>query len=193
MKSPAPADVRHEWENIVVFVRGEQVVYVAPSCAVEPDNDSTDPTGYFAYGDGYNFHLGDRYRGYEVDPRYPGHPLVRYHQKGIYRHCFRNAEEKGLRELKNTYAKWFRGPLVGWDHWPSESLRDKMIETWPERVVTDDLDTSSEAKSELIVPRFDGVTPRLSGREFDEAIALAVFNAGSEVIGPFDPRKDEHN
>ena len=97
---------RHDWENIVVFTRGESVVRVAPSCH-----------GRYAGASG-SFLLSE------------GHPLLVYHKDGAATHCFRFASGGDISRPENHFGVFYRSPLVGWDHWPGVELRNKMLSTW---------------------------------------------------------------
>ncbi|KAM3499410.1 hypothetical protein MY10362_007327 [Beauveria mimosiformis] len=97
---------RHDWENIVVFTRGNDVVRVAPSCHGKYDNARND------------FPLRDR------------HPLLVYHKDGAGTHCYRFANDDDVAHPENPRGDFFRAPLVGWDRWPSVELRNKMLDAW---------------------------------------------------------------
>ncbi|KAM0667863.1 hypothetical protein ACQRIT_002854 [Beauveria bassiana] len=97
---------RHDWENIVVFTRGNDVVRVALSCHGKYDNARND------------FPLRDR------------HPLLVYHKDGAGTHCYRFANDDDVAHPENPRWDFFRAPLVGWDRWPSVALRNKMLDAW---------------------------------------------------------------
>lgn len=61
------------------------------------------------------------------------HPKIVYHKDGGGTHCFRIAGEAD-NDIENVKGVWFSSPLVGWNGWPSVSLRQKMISTWPEDI-----------------------------------------------------------
>jgi hypothetical protein len=97
---------RHDWENIVVFSKGNDVVRVAPSCHAD-------------------------YKGASNSfPRNDKHPLLVYHKDGAGTHCFRIASDNDVQNPENAFGGFYRSPLVGWDHWPSVSLRQKMLDAW---------------------------------------------------------------
>ncbi|KAF5560636.1 hypothetical protein FPHYL_6543 [Fusarium phyllophilum] len=98
----------HDWENVVVFVQGEDVKRVAPSC----------------------------HGGYEHatnTPRLDGQRAkVVYHKDGGFTHCWRMANEGDV-DIENYTGQWFIGNLVGWDNWPvvnGRSLRDYLYDAW---------------------------------------------------------------
>ncbi|RYP08480.1 hypothetical protein DL765_008774 [Monosporascus sp. GIB2] len=96
---------RHDWENVVVFSRGEEVIYVAPSC-------------HSGYNSGNDVILDG------------SHPLIVYHKDGTFTHCFRVASGADQGGVENHFGVFYRSPLVGWDNWPSQELKDKMLSTW---------------------------------------------------------------
>ncbi|KAL8334448.1 hypothetical protein RB598_008954 [Gaeumannomyces tritici] len=96
---------RHDWENIVVFVRDNQVKRVAPSCHAE-------------------------YKKATNSPRLEGQSAkVVYHKDGARTHCFRWATAADDK-IENYTGKWFQGKLVGWLGWPSVGLRDKAMKPY---------------------------------------------------------------
>lgn len=97
---------RHDWENIVVFSKGNQVVRVAPSCHGKYDH----ATNSF--------------------PRNDLHPLIVYHKDGAGTHCFRVANNNDVAHPENHFGQFYRSPLVGWNNWPNNGLRDKMLNAW---------------------------------------------------------------
>lgn len=97
---------RHDWENIVVFSKGRDVVRVAPSCHGKYNGASN------------NFPRNDR------------HPLMVYHKDGGSTHCFRIANDGDIRQPENHFGYFYRSPLVGWNNWPNNNLRQKMLDTW---------------------------------------------------------------
>lgn len=114
---------RHDWENMqvhpklvigvntnpshsIVFIKGDQVIRVAPSCH-----------GY--YGGASNSFPKDGTR-----------PQLVYHKDGAGTHCFRFAKKDDIAHPENPFQKFYTSPLVGWNSWPSLSLRHKMLLTW---------------------------------------------------------------
>ncbi|MEV5679026.1 MULTISPECIES: NPP1 family protein [unclassified Streptomyces] len=92
---------RHDWEHVVVWVRGDQVEYVSTS----------------AHG------------GFAVHPRsevlFEGsHPKVVYHKDGGSTHCFRTAAAHDD-PPENHRGTWQYPTLVGWNGYPG-GLRDKL-------------------------------------------------------------------
>lgn len=92
------------------------------------------------------------------------HPLLVYHKDGWSTHCFRHANDKDTKKVENPLGVWFRSPLVGWNHWPDNALRTKMINTYN-----------------------DKATVKLSNSRFGNSLKEA---AGDSVPG-FDPYLDE--
>lgn len=131
---------RHDWENIVVFVKGNSIVRVAPSCH------------------------GDYKNAKNTFPIQGNHPLLVYHKDGWGTHCFRHANDDDQLHIENPLGVWFRSPLVGWNSWPSNDLRSKMIAAYN-----------------------DAATPKLPDDRFGNSLKEA---AGSSVPG-FDPYLDE--
>ena len=52
-----------------------------------------------------------------------------YHKDGAGTHCFRHANESDD-QIENDTGAWFTGPLLGFNSWPSNDLRDKMLRNW---------------------------------------------------------------
>jgi hypothetical protein len=98
----------HDWENIVVFVQGEDVKRVAPSCHGKYDHATNEP----------------RLDGQRAK--------VVYHKDKGETHCWRMANEADD-GIENFTGQWFIGNLVGWDNWPvvnGRSLRDTLYDAW---------------------------------------------------------------
>ncbi|KAI8666419.1 hypothetical protein NCS57_00866500 [Fusarium keratoplasticum] len=101
----------HDWENVIVFAKGDEVKKVAPSC-----------------------HGG--YGGSTDSPRLGGdtHPKVVYHKDGGSTHCMRMANE-GDDDVENYTEDWVTSPLVGWGWWPTtdngRAYRDLVYGKWP--------------------------------------------------------------
>ncbi|GAB1310668.1 Necrosis inducing-domain-containing [Madurella fahalii] len=95
---------RHDWENVVVFVKDDQVKRVSPSCHGEYQHPSDAPM------------LDGEHRVKMV-----------YHKDGAGTHCIRNAKpaDDGI---ENHTGKWFSSKVVGWEGWPSTELRDKVLD-----------------------------------------------------------------
>lgn len=71
-----------------------------------------------------------RHGEYEIraakDVRFEGdHPKVVYHKDGGSTHCFRFADE-GDEVVENHLGVWFRGPLVGYNGFPSVEVRERL-------------------------------------------------------------------
>ncbi|EGS19453.1 uncharacterized protein CTHT_0049140 [Thermochaetoides thermophila DSM 1495] len=95
----------HDWEHIAVWVRQEtgQAEYVGAS----------------------------QHGNYEIrhasSVRWDGtHPKMVYHKDGAGTHCFRfaNAADDNIENHKGV---WFRGALVSYNGFPSETLREKLF------------------------------------------------------------------
>ncbi|KAF4455801.1 hypothetical protein F53441_2000 [Fusarium austroafricanum] len=97
---------RHDWENIVVFARGDDIIRVAPSCHGKYDGASND------------------------FPKDGTTPLLVYHKDGAGTHCYRFANDDDIAKPENPTGSFFKAPLVGWNNWPSTDLRDKMLQNW---------------------------------------------------------------
>ncbi|KAJ3488083.1 hypothetical protein NLG97_g6266 [Lecanicillium saksenae] len=125
---------RHDWENIVVFTKGQSVVRVAPSCH-----------GKYAHASN-SFPLRDK------------HPLLVYHKDGGGTHCFRFANNDDIGHPENPTGGFFRAPLVGWDNWPSVNLRNTMLNNWKGGVgpkLDDEFELSLRDAAGNGVPGFD--------------------------------------
>ncbi|RGP64957.1 necrosis inducing -domain-containing [Fusarium sporotrichioides] len=98
----------HDWENVVIFVKDDQVKRVAPSC----------------HG---------KYGGATNSPRVDGkRAKVVYHKDGASTHCWRIANA-GDDAVENYTGRWYIGNLVGWNNWPvlnGQSLRDRVFNAW---------------------------------------------------------------
>lgn len=129
---------RHDWENIVVFTKGDDVVRVAPSCHGKYKNARND------------------------FPKRDKHPMMVYHKDGAGTHCFRFANDDDIAHPENPTSDFIRAPLISWDKWPSEELKNKMLDNWK-----------------------GGVGPKLDD-EFTDSLRAA---AGDGVDG-FDPAID---
>ncbi|KAH6876806.1 necrosis inducing protein-domain-containing protein [Thelonectria olida] len=97
---------RHDWENIVVFTKGDTILRVAPSCHGKYDNARKE------------------------FPHTNLNPMIVYHKDWLGTHCFRFANDDDVSNPGNDFGEFYRSPLVGWDNWPDVGLRDKMLSTW---------------------------------------------------------------
>ncbi|CEJ94381.1 hypothetical protein VHEMI09918 [[Torrubiella] hemipterigena] len=97
---------RHDWENVVVFSKGDNIVRVAPSC-------------HGHYKKATNSPLKDG-----------THPQVVYHKDGPATHCFRIANDGDVKEPENYSGHFYRSPLVGWGGYPSDKIKNKMLSNW---------------------------------------------------------------
>ena len=100
---PGSAGHRHDWEHVVVWVKDNQVEYVA-----------TSQHGGFAVHD----RAGMRFEG--------THAKVVYHKDGGSTHCFRAANGNDD-PPENHKGTWQYPALVGWDGYPA-GLRDKLVQ-----------------------------------------------------------------
>lgn len=130
---------KHDWENIVVFAQGDNIVRVAPSCHGKYDNAANEFPA-----DGTS-------------------PQLVYHKDGAGTHCFRFANDDDIANPENPFGEFQKAPLIGWNNWPSEDLRNQMLQNWS-----------------------GGVGPKLDD-EFGDSLQAA---AGDGVEG-FDPFNDE--
>ncbi|KAF5026433.1 hypothetical protein F66182_1498 [Fusarium sp. NRRL 66182] len=127
----------HDWENIIVFVKDDEVKRVAPSC----------------HGN---------YGGATNTPRLDGkHAKVVYHKDSGRTHCWRMANEADD-GIENYTGKWFIGNLIGWDNWPAvngRSLRDSLWDAWHgdirPKFWNDDFTNTLRAAAGDGVPGFD--------------------------------------
>ena len=97
---------KHDWENIVVFSRGDEVIRVAPSCHGKYDNASND------------------------FPADGTRPQLVYHKDGAGTHCIRFANADDIANPENPFGVMYSSPLIGWDSWPDVGLRDTMLQAW---------------------------------------------------------------
>lgn len=88
--------------------------------------------------------------------------MMVYHKDGGSTHCFRFANNDDIAHPENPTGNFFRAPLVGWNNWPSESLRNTMLNNWK-----------------------GGISPKLD----DEFVNSLRDAAGNGVPG-FDPSRD---
>ncbi|KAM0365998.1 hypothetical protein ACHAO7_010399 [Fusarium culmorum] len=113
---------RHDWENIVVFLKGDKVVRVA----------ATEEHTKYRYSRNC---MPDKFCDIPSNGR---HPKLVYHKVHGDLHSFRFAKmedgETELEEPENPLGRWFKSPLVGWDYWPSDELRDTLV-NWPDKMV----------------------------------------------------------
>jgi hypothetical protein len=94
---------RHDWEDVVVWVQGDQVGYLSVS----------------------------QHGGYVTEARpavqFDGtHPKAVYHKDGVSTHCFRFPKADGGDEPpENAEGTWQHKGLVGWDNFPA-GIRDTL-------------------------------------------------------------------
>ncbi|KAK2054306.1 necrosis inducing protein [Colletotrichum caudatum] len=94
---------RNDWEHVVVFVRGGAPEYVSASA--------------------HGWYERRPWRDVLADGT---HAKIVYHKDGPGTHAFRFAEAEDDGRQENHLADWFYGDLVGWNGFPSTSVRDKM-------------------------------------------------------------------
>lgn len=105
--SPVDGGHRHDWENVIVFLRDDQLASVIASCHGEYGFSNDNPRLF----DGT-------------------HPKIVYHKDGGSTHCFRQANPSDDNPVENETGDWVLSPLVGWNGWPSVALRDKVGNNW---------------------------------------------------------------
>ncbi|KAK4158945.1 necrosis inducing protein [Cladorrhinum sp. PSN259] len=128
----------HEWEHIIVFTRGDQVIRVSPSSHGKHEQAIDNPR------------LLDGTK-----------PKLVYHKEGVFgSHNFRNANA-GDEKIENHSRKWVRGALVGYNNWPNNDLRAKVLngKSWSHD---------------------GGIRPKLSDKDFAENLRAA---AGNKIQG----------
>ncbi|MCE7003751.1 NPP1 family protein [Kibdelosporangium philippinense] len=98
---PGSAGHRHDWEDIVVWVQDDQVKFVSVSQHASYETKSVN------------------------DVRFEDtHAKIVYHKDSVSTHAFRHANGND-EPPENHEGIWQRGPLVGWDNFPS-GLRDTL-------------------------------------------------------------------
>lgn len=92
---------KHDWEDVVVWVQGDQAKYLSVS----------------------------QHGGYQTGStiQFEGtHPKAVYHKDGVTTHCFRFPKDGGGDEPpENAEHTWQVKGLVGWDNYPA-GIRDKL-------------------------------------------------------------------
>lgn len=96
---------RHDWEHVVVWLEGEEIRYVAAS----------------AHGD-YNV------RPIDEVLQDNGHPKIVYHKDGSSTHCMRFAKEDDDNPVENHNDEWFYGDIVDYYGFPTNEVRDAMMD-----------------------------------------------------------------
>ncbi|GKU23008.1 unnamed protein product [Fusarium langsethiae] len=143
---------RHDWENIVVFTKGDKIVRVA----------ATEEHKKYRYA-------RDCMDDDDCDiPSEGRHPKLVYHKVRGDLHSFRFAKkedgESEIEEAENHFGYFYKSALVGWDHWPSDELRDSMV-NW-----------------------HDSIKPSIGDKKFGRALEKA---AGSgRMVPDFDPYQE---
>ncbi|KAI0477848.1 necrosis inducing protein [Xylariaceae sp. FL0804] len=107
--NPTDLGHRHDWEDVVVFVQDDTVKMVAPSCHAKYEKRTDAPR------------LLDT------------HPKVVYHKDGGSTHCIRMANEDDD-AVENETGDWVQSALVGWDGYPSQSIRDTLGGTFSDGI-----------------------------------------------------------
>ncbi|KAK5989407.1 NLP effector protein 10 [Cladobotryum mycophilum] len=99
---------RHEWEEIVVFVKNGESKPAFVAASAHNDYD-TKPAS---------------------EVRFDGsHAKIVYHKGGIGTHSFRFANPSDDK-IENAKGQWIRGALIDYNSWPSNQVRDKMAATF---------------------------------------------------------------
>ncbi|RGP78916.1 hypothetical protein FLONG3_2821 [Fusarium longipes] len=135
---------RHDWENIVVFTKGDKIVRVA---ATEEHVYSEEDCDI---------------------PMEGTHPMLVYHKVRGDLHSFRfakyNKKDDEVEIAENPFGRFYKSDLVGWDNWPSDELRDSLV-NW-----------------------HASIKPSIGDKKFGRAIEKA---AGSfRTVPDFDPYQD---
>jgi hypothetical protein len=81
-----------------------------------------------------------------------------YHKDGPATHCWRFANDDDVAHPENPTGSFFRAPLVGWSNWPSEDLKNAMLDAWNGGVgpkLDDEFENSLRDAAGDGVPGFD--------------------------------------
>ncbi|KAL9572321.1 hypothetical protein ACKAV7_003522 [Fusarium commune] len=92
---------RHDWENVVVFVKDNTIQRVVAS-----------EHGTYLHKD--KPLLQD------------GHPLIVYHKCFMSTHNLRFANDEDVKEVENDYGKWVIADLIGWDGFPTPEFKKRL-------------------------------------------------------------------
>jgi Necrosis inducing protein (NPP1) len=91
------------------------------------------------------------------------HPLLVYHKDSVTTHCFRTASGNDVANPENPTGAFHRAPLVGWNNWPSEELRSRMLSNWSGGVGPKLDDEFTNELREAAGDRVPGFDPALDG------------------------------
>ncbi|KAI1640138.1 necrosis inducing protein [Biscogniauxia mediterranea] len=148
---------RHDWEHVVVFAQGDVPRVVAVSQHGEYETrDAADVRWDDNGGDGGG---GG-----------PRHPKVVYHKDGVSTHSFRFAAAADD-DVENATGRWFYGPLVSYNGFPSAAVRDRLM-AW-------DFGAANVALKDASYP---GQLDRARGDKVD-----AAFDSNVDDGSPGDP------
>lgn len=92
---------RHDWENVVVFVRNDTIRRVVGS-------------------------VHGKYHHRDNPLLQDSHPLIVYYKRPMKTHGLRFAKDKDLKKVENHYGKWVISDLIGWDRFPTPKFRNKL-------------------------------------------------------------------
>ncbi|KAI2626292.1 secreted protein [Xylaria nigripes] len=121
------------WCGIIYGYYFEKDQSIAGSCGVGHKNDWEHIAVWIRDGEDMPAYVGvSQHGGYLVkaaaDVRFDGaHPKVVYNQESIFTHDFRFANEDDD-NIENATGSWFYGALVGYDGFPTDDLRNKMLD-----------------------------------------------------------------
>ncbi|RGP65182.1 mosquitocidal toxin [Fusarium longipes] len=139
---------RHDWENVVVFVKDGEIIRVVPACHGKYGPYKEAPAGTWPEPIKYK----------NAIPLKDNHPMIVYHRHGGGTHCLRLAHHKDVKDPENPFKAFHRAPLVGWKYWSSMEFRDKMLDAWEGHVgpnLDDEFSRTLEAATGGALPDFD--------------------------------------
>ncbi|CZR46041.1 uncharacterized protein FPRO_11488 [Fusarium proliferatum ET1] len=100
-KGDSTSGHRHDWENVVVFVRNDTIRRVVGS-------------------------VHGKYHHRDNPLLQDGHPLIVYYKRPMTTHGLQFAKDKNLKKVENHYGEWVIADLIGWDRFPTEKFRNKL-------------------------------------------------------------------
>ncbi|MBE3045645.1 NPP1 family protein, partial [Candidatus Bathyarchaeota archaeon] len=104
---------KHDWENVVVFVKNAKVIHTAVSC-------------HGKYGGGSNTILGGENKT---------HPYIVYHKDSTFTHCFREASGADIAGPENFSGEFYASPVIGYAGWPADGLAwNGLLKAFPDGV-----------------------------------------------------------
>ncbi|ORX97440.1 secreted protein [Clohesyomyces aquaticus] len=95
---------RYDWEHVVVWVKDNTAKYVATSAHGDFPTYTTDQVRFFQ----------------------DTHAKIVYHKDGVQTRSMRLAKQKD-EKIENHLGTWFLSPLVGWNGFPSDSVRNALV------------------------------------------------------------------